>query len=86
MVKAQQTFINEAKHEICVTIEPVCNYCLLHPGDRLTLIYTVPSSGDALRVILRGPSDLWIDPVGFLEYQVLVNGQPAEDLSWKFER
>jgi len=86
MVKAQQTFVNETKHPVYVTIEPVCNPCWLQPGDWLTLIYTVPSAGDALRITFCDADCLLLDPIGALEHEVLVNGQSAEDLSWKFKR
>jgi len=84
-MKAQQTFENKSKHPISVTFEPVCNYCLLQPGDWLTLIYGVPNTGDALKLIFYGPDCLWIYPDSRLEYEVLVNGLLSEDLSWKFK-
>ena len=86
MVKAQQTFVNRAKHPIYVSIEPICDCYKLQPEDRLTVIYFVPSAGDALEVYFLSQEELLIDPNVNIPYsEVLVNGRSAEDLSWNFE-
>jgi hypothetical protein len=50
MLKAQQTFTNRTQHPIYISIEITPDCYKLEPDDRLTIIYDVPTGGDALEV------------------------------------
>jgi hypothetical protein len=85
MLKAQQTFTNSTQHPIYISIEITPDCYKLEPGDRLTIIYDVPTSGDALEVHFINQEELVLWPGTTVMPEVLINGKSAEGLSWNFE-
>ena len=76
--------MNAKDGPIYVSIEVTPECYELEPGDRLTLVYTVPDQGDALIVEFINDRELVIWPHGD-EPTVLINGESAEGRSWEFK-
>ncbi len=86
MAQAQQTIKNDKDGPIYISIEPWPMCFELEPGDKLTLRYGLPDSGDALDVNFVNDRELVIWPNGNDEkLEVLFNGAPAEDRNWNFK-
>jgi hypothetical protein len=85
MRRAQQTFVNDQNGPIYVSIEPNPECYELEPGERLTLVYALPESGDALDIRFINGRELVIWPMSSGEPEVLIDGRPAEARSWKFK-
>ena len=86
MPTSQHTIVNKQGRPIYISIEPWPECYELEPGDRLTLSYGLPQSGDALEVQFINERELvlWpteLDPEPF----VLINDASAEGRSWKFK-
>jgi hypothetical protein len=86
MPTSQHTIVNKRDGSIYISIEPWPECYELEPGDRLTLSYRLPQSGDALEVqfinereLVLWPTELDPEPV------VLINDASAEGRSWKFK-
>lgn len=86
MPTSQHTIVNKQDGPIYISIEPWPECYELEPGDRLTLSYGLPQSGDALEVqfinereLVLWPTELDPEPV------VLINDASAEGRSWKFK-
>lgn len=85
--RAQQTFTNDKDGPIYISVEPWPECFELEPGDRLTLRYEVPRSGDALHVNFVNDRELVIWPMGNHEgVEFLFNGGSAEGRSWNFKQ
>ena len=82
----QQSFVNDKDEPIYVSIEPWPECFELEKGDRLTLIWEGPSSGDAAEIHFVNERELvvWLDgKIG--DVQILFNEGSAEGRSWKFK-
>ncbi|WP_261292630.1 hypothetical protein [Sphingomonas hylomeconis] len=86
MPTSQHTIVNKQDGPIYISTEPWPECYELEPGDRLTLSYGLPQSGDALEVqfinereLVLWPTELDPEPV------VLINDASAEGRSWKFK-
>jgi hypothetical protein len=86
MARTQQTFKNGNDSPIYVSVEPWPECFELEPGEKLTLIWDAPSSGDAIVVGFINERELVVWPNGELDdIEFLVNGLPGEDRSWSFK-
>ncbi len=86
MARTQQTFVNEKDGPIYVSVEPWPECFELEPGDKLTLIYDAEDIGDAVQVNFINDRELVLWPnLASDEIEFLLNGQNAEDRSWKFK-
>lgn len=83
---AQHSILNEQDGPIYISVEPNPECYELESGDRLTLIYELPKSGDALDVRFINAHELVIWPTELIpEPVVLINGASSEDRSWNFK-
>ncbi len=83
---AQQTIKNRQSVPIYISIEPTPECYELEPGERLTLIYELPRTGDALQVDFLDECNLVICPTELVpEPVVLINAESAEGRSWTFK-
>lgn len=58
----------------------------LEPGDKLTLIWNAPASGDASLVNFINERELVVWPNGDIDdIVILFNGGPSDGRSWKFK-
>ena len=81
-----ETFENEQKEPIYISVEPWPECFELEPGDKLTLIYDATEAGDALEVDVIDEDELVVWPNGDIhEIQFLFNGEPGEGRSWTFK-
>lgn len=86
MARTQQSFINQKKEPIYVSVEPWPECFELEPGDKLTLIWDAAENGDAAQIDFINERELVIWPNGEIdEMQFLFNGEPGEDRSWTFK-
>ena len=86
MASTQQTFRNDKDGPIYVSVEPWPECFELEPGDKLTLIWDAPTSGDAIRVDFINERELVVWPNGAIDDIVyLFNGELGEDRSWTFK-
>jgi len=86
MQVSRQTIKNDRDIPIYVSIEPTPECYELEPGEKLTVIFQVPSDGDALEINFINERELVIWPGEQLdEPRVLINEASAERRSWKFK-
>lgn len=86
MAKVQQTFSNGKDSPIYVSVEPWPECFELEPGEKLTLIWDAPESGDAAQIDFINEAELVVWPNGEThEMQYLINGKEAEARSWVFK-
>lgn len=86
MAKTQQTFENGTDGPVYVSVEPWPECFELEPGDKLTLVWTPGSTGDASQVDFVSERELVVWPRGDLDdLVILFNGGPSEGRSWKFK-
>ena len=86
MARTQQTFVNEKDGPIYVSVEIWPECFELEPGDRLTLIWNAAEDRDACQVSFINDNELVVWPEGEIDgMQLLINGEPARDRSWKFK-
>ena len=86
MPTSQHTIVNKQDGPIYISIEPWPECYELEPGDRLTLTYGLPQSGDALQVQFSNERELVLWPTELdPEPVVLINDASAEGRSWKFK-
>ena len=86
VARTQQTFENGKDGPVYVSVEPWPHAFELEPGDKLTLIWDAPETGDAVQVDFVNEHELVVWPNGSGDdLQILFNGGPAEGRSWKFK-
>jgi hypothetical protein len=86
MAQTQQTFVNRKDDPIYVSVEPWPQCFELKPGDRLTLIWDGPATGDTVETEFVNERELVVHPYGDIDgIRYLINGQPALELSWRFK-
>jgi len=86
MTSTQQTFQNDRDVPIYVWVELVPECFELEPGDKLTMIWDAPVSGDVVTVSFLDERELVVCPNGDVDAIVyLFNGEPGEDRSWTFK-
>ncbi|MDF0489047.1 hypothetical protein PX554_12965 [Sphingomonas sp. H39-1-10] len=86
MARAQHTFVNRKDRPIYVSVEPWPKCFELEPGDKLTLIWDGPTSGDTLEIDFINERELVVWPNGNIDdIRYLFNGEPGEDRSWTFK-
>lgn len=86
MASTQQTFRNEKDGPIYVSVEPWPECFELEPGDKLTLIWDAPTTGDAIQIHFINGCELVVWPNGAIDDIVyLFNGEPGKDRSWTFK-
>ena len=80
MARTQQTFVNSREHPIYVSVEPWPECFELEPGEKLTLIWDAPETGDAILLDFINERELVAWPNGQThEMKYLVNGEEAVD-------
>lgn len=86
MARTQQTFENGKDAPVYVSVEPWPECFELEPGDKLTLIWNAPETGDAVQVNFIDETELVVWPNGPLDdLQILFNGGSSKGRSWKFK-
>jgi len=86
MPTSQHTIVNKQDGPIYISIEPWPECYELEPGDRLTLSYGLPQTGDALEVQFINERELVLWPTKLdPKPVVLINDASAEGRSWKFK-
>ena len=86
MARTQQTFLNNRDGPIYVSVEPWPECFELEPGDKLTLIWDAPPSGDAIQVDFINERELVVWPNGAIDdIQYQFNDEPGENRSWTFK-
>ena len=86
MAKVQQTFVNTQDSPIYVSVEPWPECFELESGEKLTLVWDAPESGDAAQIDLINERELVVWPNGQThEMQYFINGREAEARSWTFK-
>ncbi len=86
MARTQQTFVNRKDGPIYVSVEPWPRCFELEPGDRLTLIWDAPATGDAMEADFINDRELVLYPNGEIDdIQYLFNGKPGKGRSWDFK-
>ena len=86
MARIQQTFENRKDGPIYISVEPWPHCFELEPGDKLTLIWNAPESGEAMYVSFLNERELVLYPEsGVDDPEILLNGESAEGLSWSFK-
>jgi hypothetical protein len=86
MAKTQQTFGNDKDGPIYISVEPWPQCFELEPGDKLTLIWDAPVTGDAIEINIINDRELVVWPNGEIDdIQYLFNGEPGKDRSWVFK-
>ncbi|HYD14483.1 MAG TPA: hypothetical protein VEC11_16675 [Allosphingosinicella sp.] len=86
MARTQQTFENDRDDPIYVSVEPWPECFELEPGDKLTLIWNAPATGDASQVNFINERELVVWPNGDIDkIVILFNGGPSDGRSWKFK-
>ena len=64
MARTQQTFENRQDGPIYVSVEPWPHCFELEPGDRLTLVWDAPETGDSVQVEFINARELVLWPDG----------------------
>jgi len=86
VARTQQTFENDRDDPIYVSVEPWPECFELEPGDKLTLIWNAPATGDASQVNFINERELVVWPNGDIDkIVILFNGGPSDGRSWKFK-
>ena len=86
MAKVQQSFSNDKDGPIYVSVEPWPECFELEPGEKLTLIWNAPESGDAAQIDFIDERELVVWPRGdWDEIKFLINGEEAKARSWAFK-
>ena len=85
MARIQQTFENRKDGPIYISVEPWPHCFELEPGDKLTLAWDAPESGEAMYVSFLNERELVLYPEGAFDPEILLNGESAEGLSWNFK-
>jgi len=87
MPRVQQTFANVKDTPIYISVEMRPDCFELEPGDKLTLIWDGPETGDISQVNFVNERELviWPEGPGWAEVEYLINGAPAADRSWDFK-
>jgi hypothetical protein len=86
MAQTQQTFVNRKDGPIYVSVEPWPQCFELEPGDRLTLIWDGPATGDTIETEFINERELVVWPNGSIDgIRYLLNDEPGEDRSWTFK-
>ncbi|MBS0284117.1 MAG: hypothetical protein JSS15_06815 [Proteobacteria bacterium] len=86
MASTQQTFVNQMDEPIYVSVEPWPECFELEPGDKLTLVWNGPTTGDAMQVDFINECELVVWPSGEIDdIKYLFNGEPGADRSWTFK-
>ena len=86
MAKVQQSFKNDRDRPIYVSVEPWPECFELEPGEKLTLIWDVPESGDAGQIGFVNERELVVYPNGEIDdIKFLIDGEEAEARSWTFK-
>lgn len=82
----QQTFLNGRDGPIYVSVEPWPECFELEPGEKLTLIWDGPATGDAAQIDFINERELVIWPNGKIDtIKYLIDGKEAEARSWTFK-
>jgi len=86
MSKVQQTFSNKKDGPIYVSVEPWPECFELEPGEKLTLIWDAPESGEAAQIDFINERELVVCPNGETHgIKYLIDGEEAEARSWTFK-
>ncbi len=86
MPRTQQTFENDRDIPIYVSVEPWPECFELEPGEKLTLIWDAPESGDASQVNFINDKELVVWPNGGIDrIQFLIDDMVAGGRSWTFK-
>ncbi|WCT74887.1 hypothetical protein PQ455_06620 [Sphingomonas naphthae] len=86
MASTQQTFVNGRDGPIYVSVEPWPESFELEPGDKLTLVWDAPTTGDAMQIEFINERELVVWPDGAIDdIRYLFNGEPGKDRSWMFK-
>jgi hypothetical protein len=86
VAKTQQTFENDKDGPIYISVEPWPECFELEPGDRLTLVWNAPATGDASQVNFINERELVVWPNGDIDdLVILFNGGSSADRSWNFK-
>ena len=86
MARTQQAFVNERNEPIYVSVEPWPECFELEPGDKLTIIYDAPDTGDAAQINFINERELVVWPNGQIDdIEFLFNDEPGENRSWTFK-
>jgi hypothetical protein len=86
MARTQQSFKNGKDGPIYISVEPWPECFELEPGEKLTLIWDAPESGDAVEIHFINERELAVFPNGEIdEIEFLIDGKVAQDRSWSFK-
>jgi hypothetical protein len=86
MPSTQQTLVNRTTAPIYVSVEPWPECFELEPGDKLTLVWDAPTTGDAMQIDFINEREFVVWPSGEIDdIRYLFNGEPGADRSWTFK-
>ncbi|WP_353205814.1 hypothetical protein [Sphingomonas sp.] len=86
MPQTQQSFVNLKDDPIYVSVEPWPQCFELETGDKLTLVWDAPETGDTLQINFINDRELVVWPEGAIDdIRYFINGEPGEDRSWTFK-
>ena len=86
MAKVQQSFQNNTDSPIYVSVEPWPECFELEPGEKLTLVWDAPESGDVAQIDFINERELVVWPNGEIDdLKFLIDGKEAEARSWTFK-
>lgn len=86
MAEIQQTFLNGKDGPIYVSVEPWPECFELEPGEKLTLVWNGPATGDTVQIDFINERELVVWPNGEVDtIKYLINGEDAEARSWTFK-
>ena len=86
MARTQQTFENDKDGPVYISVEPWPECFELEPGDKLTLVWDAPDTGDAVKIDFINEQQLVVWPNGAgNDLEILFNGVSSEGRSWKFK-
>lgn len=86
MAQVQQSFVNRKDGPIYISVEPWPECFELEPGERLTLVWNGPGSGDLIEIVVINHRELQVFPNGDIDQiQYLIDGKDAEARSWTFK-
>ncbi len=86
MSKVQQSFQNLKDSPIYVSVEPWPECFELEPGEKLTLVWDAPESGDVAQIDFINERELVVWPNGEIDdIKFLIDGEDVEARSWTFK-
>lgn len=87
MGRTQQTFANDKDRPIYISVEIWPECFELQPGEKLTLRWNGPETGDVAQIDIINDDEIVVWPNGETDgMEFLIDGQPALERSWAFKR